>query len=255
MFKLFVRVWRYTAAFLTHVLEERADPRIQIEQAIEEGKQQHLRLQDSAAAIIGGRMELEAKITRASQELRQLEARAGQALRLADQASAKGDTSAAERLQRNAEIFAAEIAAKESSLVDLRELHARAAITASTAQRAVEQNKAQLRQQITERMRMLNDLAAAEMQERLVAAIKAMDALAPVGAVPTLPQLEERITRRLARSGAQIETLASALESGVIHVDMALQDQRSAEILAEIRKREGLPAHVEETPRSLTCRA
>jgi phage shock protein A len=242
MFKLMVRVWHYTGAFLTQVFEQKADPRIQIEQAIEEGKQQHLRLVDSAAAIVGGRMELEAKITRSSRELTQLEARAGQALRLADDAAAKGDAALADRFQRNAELVATEIAARESSIADLQELHGRAALTASAAQRAVEQNKFQLRQQITERMRMLNDLAAAEMQERLVDAIKTMDRLAPAGAIPTLPQLEERINQRLAKSGAQIETLASDIGSGSMQIEMAVQGRRGMQILEEIRKREGLPA-------------
>jgi len=242
MFKLIIRIWHYTAAFLTHLLEEKADPRIQIEQALEDGKQQHLHLVDAAAAVTAGRLDLEAKITRASRELAQFDTRAGEALRLAAEAAAKGDSTKASGYERLAESFAIEIAARRSSIAELRELHARAAIASNAAQRMVEQNKFQLKQQMTQRIRVLNDLAAAEMQQRLVEAIKRMDQLAPASGVPTFAQMEEKVATQLAHSSARLEAATSELDSGVIQVEMAVRDRRGAEILDDIRKREGLPA-------------
>ena len=242
MFKLAVRVWHYTAAFLTHVFEENADPRIQIEQAIEEAKRHHFQLADSAAAITGHRMELDMKVRRQTDEMRQLEVHAEQAMQLALRARAKGDTVAANTFDRNAERFATEIAARESSIADLREMQTRAAITESAARRAVERNKMHLQKQISERLKMLNDLAAADMQERMVEALKAMDKLAPSGAIPTLPQLQDRLDERIAHSAAQIDTMVDAIRSGSVEVQIAVRDQRGEEILEAIRKRAGLPA-------------
>ena len=41
MFRLIKRTWHYAVAFLSGTLDTFADPRVQIEQAIEDAKRQH----------------------------------------------------------------------------------------------------------------------------------------------------------------------------------------------------------------------
>ena len=50
MFRLIFRTWHYSVAFLSQLFDERADTRVQIEQAIEEAKRQHGLLAEQAAA-------------------------------------------------------------------------------------------------------------------------------------------------------------------------------------------------------------
>lgn len=246
MFRLFVRVWHYTAAFLASVFDAHADPRIQIEQAIEEAKQQHLRLADQAAAVIGNERELLLKISRGASEMDRLDASATQALRLADGARVKGDTQGAASYERSAQLFATQLATAEASLADLRELHERAAIAAGAAHRAIEQNRFQLQRQLAERSKLLTDLEAARMQERMADALRAIDRLAPGGTIPSLPQVRERIDQRIGRSTGRVELAVGGVESRMLEVERAVMDTRGTQVLEAIRQREGLAPAKEE---------
>lgn len=248
MFHLLIRVWHYTAALLTSVFDDKADPRIQIEQAIDDARQMHLRLVDQAAAVIGGQHELELKIARGTSEARRLDASTAQALRLAASARATGDAKAAGAFERSAQLFATQLATTEASVADLQELHEKATMMAGAAHRAVEQNKFQLQRQLTERTRLLTDIAAAEMQERMADALRSMDRLAPAGIVPTMPQVQDRIDRRIAKSAGRIEISLGSVESQMVQVERAIADSRGAERLADIRRREGLPTESGELP-------
>ena len=248
MFRLMIRIWHYSAALLTSVFNDRADPRIQIEQAIDEARQMHLRLVDQAAAVIGGQRGLELKIARGMTEARRLDASTAQALRLAASARAKGDAKGAGAFERSAQLFATQLASTESSVADLQELCGNATMLAGAAHRAVEQNKLQLQRQLSERTRMLTEIAAAEMQERMADALRAMDRLAPAGAIPTMPQVQDRIDERLADSAGRIEIAVTGIESQMAQVERAIVDSRGAERLAEIRRREGLSVGDGELP-------
>src|SRR5919199_3003355 len=52
MIKLFQKWWRYLTASLTGKFNERADPKVQLEQAIMEAQDQHRRLVEQAANVI-----------------------------------------------------------------------------------------------------------------------------------------------------------------------------------------------------------
>ncbi|OLC57539.1 MAG: hypothetical protein AUH85_03070 [Chloroflexi bacterium 13_1_40CM_4_68_4] len=246
MFRLLFRVWHYSAAQLTSLFNERADPRIQIEQAIEEAKQQHLRLADQAAAVIGNQRELQLKMVRTASEIQRLDTSATQALRLADGAQAKGDDKAARGYDRSAQLFATQLATTESSLADLRELHERSALAAAAAERALEQNRFHLQRQLAERSKMLTDLESARMQQRMADALKAIDRLAPAGTIPTLPQIRDRIDRQIGQSTGRVEIALNSVESRIVDVERAVVDSRAAELLEQIRQREGLAPAKEE---------
>jgi phage shock protein A len=239
--RLFLRTWHYTAAFLTNLFNEHADPRIQIEQAIEEAKEQHLRLTDQAAAVIGNERELQLKLVRGATEIARLEASTTQALHLADDARSKGDPERATGFERTAQLFATQLAAAESSLADMRELHERASVAAGAAQRALEQNRFQLQRQLAERSKLLTDLESARMQDRMADALRAIDKLAPAGNVPTLPQVRDRIDRQIGRGAGRMEIARDGVESRMVEVERAVIDSRGAQRLEEIRRREGLP--------------
>ena len=240
MFRLILRTWHYTAAFLSQLFDARADPRVQIEQAIEEAKRQHSLLAEQAAAVIGNQRELQLKIARGNAELERLDASTAKALRLADAARAKGDEQGAAGYERTAQLLASQLAVAQSSLGDLVELHERAAAGAGAARRALDQNAFTLQRQMAERSKLLTELEAARMQERMADALAAIGTLAPAGNTPTLPQLREKIDRRIGRGAGRLEIARDGVESQLIEVERAVIDARGEQLLDEIRKREGL---------------
>jgi phage shock protein A len=240
MFRLILRTWHYSVAVLTQLFDQRADPRVQIEQAIEEAKRQHGLLAEQAAAVIGNQRELQIKITRGTADIERLDASTAQALRLADAARSKGDEHGASRYERTAQLLAAQLAAAQSSLGDLGELHERATAGANAARRAVEQNAYTLQRQTAERSKLLTELEAARMQERMAEALARIGSLAPAGNVPTLPQLQEKIDRRIGRGAGRLEIARDSVEAQLIEVDRAVIDTRGERLLDEIRRREGI---------------
>src|SRR5258705_4170446 len=119
MFRLIFRTWHYSVALLSQLFDERADPRVQIEQAIEEAKRQHGMLAEQAAAVIGNQRELQLKIARGNAEIQRLDASAAQALRLADAARSRGDQQSATSFERTAQLLATQLAGAQSSVADL----------------------------------------------------------------------------------------------------------------------------------------
>ena len=69
MFKVFRRWWAYLTAKLSSDFNERADPKIQLEQAITEAQEQQRRLKEQAANVIAHQKQTEIRLNRAMGEL------------------------------------------------------------------------------------------------------------------------------------------------------------------------------------------
>src|SRR5437773_12193857 len=106
MWKAIRRWWKYLGAKLSGKLEESADPKVQLEQAIEEAQEQHRRLTEQAANVIANQKQTEMRLSRAMEELEKVNASARQAVLMADEASKKGDTAKASEYTTAAEAFA-----------------------------------------------------------------------------------------------------------------------------------------------------
>ena len=91
MANAFTKAWKYLMALFSSKVDEYADPKVQIQQAIEDAQRQHQALSQQAAAVIGNQRQLEMKLNRQLGEIEKLQASARQALVLADQARASGD--------------------------------------------------------------------------------------------------------------------------------------------------------------------
>ncbi|TME29228.1 MAG: PspA/IM30 family protein [Chloroflexi bacterium] len=237
MFRLIKRTWHYAVAFLSGTLDTFADPRVQIEQAIEDAKRQHAALSEQAAAVIGNQRELQLKLTRTITELERLRASATQALVLAEDARTKGDTEKAAAHERTARLFAMQLATVESSAADLHELHERAAAAAKAAKGAVEHNAYLVQRQLAERSKLLTELEAAKMQERVANALQRIGTFAPATDVPSLQEIRDRIDRRIARASGRYEIANEGVEARILDVEHALADARGDELLEEIRQK------------------
>ena len=102
MIRLIRRSWKYLFALLGRRFEDAADPEIQIEQAIEEGKRQHALLVQQAAAVIGNQRELELRLGRSIDRVERLRSSAREALRLADGSRHEGDDHAVSSFEETA---------------------------------------------------------------------------------------------------------------------------------------------------------
>ena len=60
----FVKLWRYLTASANAKIDEKADPKIQIAQAIEAEQQRHQALANQAAAVLGNQRQLEMRLNR-----------------------------------------------------------------------------------------------------------------------------------------------------------------------------------------------
>src|SRR3712207_5578474 len=119
----FVKAWKYLMALFSSKVDEYADPKVQIQQAIEEAQRQHQALTQQAAAVIGNQRQLEMKLSRQMSEVEKLQASARQALVLADKARASGDEAKAQQYEGTAQTFATQLVAAEQSMEDLKTLH------------------------------------------------------------------------------------------------------------------------------------
>src|SRR4051795_7034339 len=91
MFKALKRWWKYMTAKVSGSLDERADPKVQIQQAISEAQDQHRRLREQAANVIANQKQLEMQLSRTMGELEKANGNARQALMMQSQATQTGD--------------------------------------------------------------------------------------------------------------------------------------------------------------------
>src|SRR6478609_1345740 len=87
----FVKAWKYLMALFSSKVDEYADPKVQIQQAIEDAQRQHQALTQQAAQVIGNQRQLEMRLNRQLADIEKLQVNVRQALTLADQATSAGD--------------------------------------------------------------------------------------------------------------------------------------------------------------------
>ena len=100
MFKLLKKWWKYFGAKLNRNFESRADPAVQLEQALAEAQAQHRRLKEQAANVIASQKQSEMRLNSKMAELEKLNANARQALMMAADAQKAGDADQGRAVQR-----------------------------------------------------------------------------------------------------------------------------------------------------------
>src|SRR5215217_3096303 len=69
----FTKAWKYLMALFSSKVDEYADPKVQIQQAIEDAQRQHQGLTQQAAQVIGNQRQLEMKLNRQMGEVEKLQ--------------------------------------------------------------------------------------------------------------------------------------------------------------------------------------
>jgi phage shock protein A len=241
MLKALRRFWKYLAAKLNTSFNERADPKVQLEQAIAEANEQHRRLKEQAASVIANQKQTELRLNRAMEELEKLNSNARQAVIMADEAAKRGDTAKAAEYTTAAEAFANRLIQVEAEIEDLKTLHLQSTQAAEQAKAAVTQNSTALQKKLADRQRLLGQLDQAKMQEQMN---KAMSSLSEtVGEdVPTLNEVRDKIEARYARAKGMSELTEVGVENRMLEIEQAARNSEAQGRLAEIRAQLGLTA-------------
>jgi phage shock protein A len=231
----FVKGWRYLMALFGAKIDEYADPKVQIQQAIEDAQRQHQSLVQQAAAVIGNQRQLEMKLSRTMDDVQKLQGSARQALVLADKSRAAGDEAKAVDYEQTAQTFATQLVASEQSMEDLKVLHDQALSAAAQARKAVDSNSHLLQQRLAERTKLLSQLEQAKMQEQVAKSLESMSELAVPGNTPSLEEVREKIERRYANAMGRAELASTSVEGRMLEVQKSTLDMAGASRLEQIR--------------------
>src|SRR3954468_20875695 len=241
----FTKAWRYFLAAFSSKIDEHADPKVQIQQAIEDAQRQHQALSQQAASVIGNQRQLEMKLNRQLSDIEKLQASARQALVMADDARAKGDEESAGRYEQSAQQFATQLVTAEQNVEDLKTLHDQSIGAAQQAKQAVERNANLLQQKIAERTKLLSQLEQAKMQEQVSASLRSMSEVAAPGNTPSLDEVRDKIERRCANAIGSAELAQNSGQGRMLEVEQAGVQMAGHSRLEQIRasmRGDALPA-------------
>src|SRR4051794_30587197 len=154
----FTKAWKYMMALFSSKVDEYADPKVQIQQAIEDAQRQHQALSQQAAAVIGNQRQLEMKLNRQLGEIEKLQASARQALVLADRQRASGDEGGAQRDEEPSQVYASQLVPAAQSVEGAQRPHADALQAAGRGKKAVESQPIMLQKKISGRTKLRSPL-------------------------------------------------------------------------------------------------
>ena len=241
MFNLFKKWWKYLTAKLTGSFEERADPKVQLEQAITEARSAHIRLKEQAANVIANQKQSELRLNAKMTDLEKLNANTRQALIMASDAQRAGDATRAAQYTSAAETIANQLIQVEKDVESLKTMVLESTQASDQAKAAVQQNSRVLQQKLAEKSKLLSQLEQAKMQEEMNSAMNQLNET--VGDdVPTLKEVEEKIQVRYAKAKAASELSEASVESRVLEVEQASANVEAQGKLSELRAELGLEA-------------
>jgi phage shock protein A len=231
----FVKAWKYLMASFSSKVDELADPKVQIQQAIEEAQRAHQALSQQAAAVIGNQRQLEMKLNRQLGEVEKLQASARQALVLADEARSKGDDAKATEFENAAQQFATQLVTSEQSIEDMKTLHDKSLQAAAGARTAVERNSMMLQQKLAERTKLLSQLEQAKMQEQVSKSLNQMSELAAPTNTPSLDEVRDKIEKRYATALGSADLAKNSVQGRMLEVQQSTVNMAGSNRLEQIR--------------------
>ena len=247
MFKVLSKWWKYMTAKLSGSFEAKADPKIQLEQAIMEAQQQHKRLKEQAANVIASQKQAEIRLNGKLAELEKLNGNARQALIMAADAQKAGDAAKAAQYNSAAETIANQLIQVEKDVESLKSMVLDATQASDQAKTAVQQNSRLLQEKLAQKSKLLSQLEQAKMQEEMNAAMAQLSET--VGDdVPTLSEVEEKIQARYARAKGMSELNEGSVQSRVLEVEQATANVEAQSRLSQLRSELGLDAGTQAAP-------
>jgi phage shock protein A len=239
MIKVMKRWWKYMTAKVSGSFNERADPKVQLEQAIIEAQEQHRRLKEQAANVIANQKQTEMRLSRTLEDFEKVNANARQAVLMADEAQKAGDDDKMAEYTSAAESFANRLIALEHEIDDLKALHQQASQASEQSKSAVQQNATALQKKLSERQKLLGQLDQAKMQEQMNTAMASLSET--VGEdVPTFNEIRDKIEARYAKAKGMSELSEGSVETRMLEVEQAAMNSEAQARLSQIRSQLGL---------------
>ena len=218
-----------------------ADPKIELEQAIQEAQENHRKLKEQAANVIANQKQTEMRLNRAMEEMEKVNSNARQAVLLAEESMKGGDDKKATEYTQAAEAFANRLIAVEQEVQSLKSLSLQAAQASEQAKSMVQQNSTSLQKKLAERQKLLSQLDQAKMQEQMNTAMTSLSET--VGQdVPTFEEVREKIEARYARAKGAQELHGESVEGRMLEVQQAALNTEAKARLSQIRAQLGLEA-------------
>lgn len=239
MWKNFKRWWKYTVMRTGRKLDDKADPKIQLEQAIQESQENHRRLKEQAASVIANQKQAEMRLNRSMEEYERLNANARQAILMADEAQRAGDQQKMTEYTAAAESFANRLITLEGEVEQGKSMVLQASQAAEQAKAAVATNATALQKKLAERQKLLSQLDQAKMQEQMNSAMAQLSEA--VGEdVPTFNEIRDKIEARYARAKSAAELTEASVEGNMLEIEQAARNVEAQARLAQIREQLGL---------------
>lgn len=245
MWQSLKRWWKYLAIKLRVAHEEHADPKVQLEQAILEARNEHRRLSDAAALVVAQQKQAQDRLDAKVAECEKAKATAGQALLMIDREARVGHADKVATFTTAAEGLANRVIGLEREIRELDQALLQATSAAEQAKSAVVQNSKALQAKFDEQEQLLSVLDRAKMQEALNAAKKQLDDRLGDD-VPTFVEVQKKIETRYAVANAKGELAAlqesAQVDPGLVEIEAAQRSAEAQALIAQMRSRLGLPA-------------
>ena len=230
----FTKGWKYLMQSFDSKIDQNADPKVQIQQAVEAAKKQHQEVSQHAANIIGNRNQLQMKLERLIKSQEDLQNKARTALSAADKATAAGDAEKAKQFNSTAEVIATQLVSVEQELEQTKQAYASAEQAANEAQAKQKESEARLKEQMAQVSQLESQLNQAKMQEQTAATMDSMNQFNSDD-VPTLDGVRDKIERRYANALGQQELMKDSMTDRMAEIESGTSDVAAASRLDEIR--------------------
>ena len=242
MIKLAKKWWKYLTAKFNRNFDQKADPAVQLEQALREAQEQHRRLKEQAANVIANQKQAELRLNAKMGELEKLNSNARQALVMASDAQKGGDAAKATQYTSAAESIANKLIQVEKDVEGLKQMVMDSTQASDQAKAAVQQNGRLLQDRLAAKQKLLSQLEQAKMQEQMNTAMAQLQET--VGDdVPTLDEVQQKIEARYAKAKAHSELQGTSVESSILEIEQAAENTEAQGRLSDLRKELGLEAN------------
>lgn len=231
----FSKGWKYMMQSFDSKIDQNADPRVQIQQAVAQAKKNHQEISQQAATIIGNRNQLQMKLDRLIKSQEDLQAKTRTALQAADKAAGAGDTEKAQQFNATAEVLASQLVSVEQELEQTKQAYASAEQAAREAQAQQQQSEARLQEQLAQVSQLESQLNQAQMQEQTAKTMDSMQQFNSDDSVPTLDGVRDKIERRYANALGQQEISKHSMTDRMAEIQAAGTDIAASNRLDEIR--------------------
>ena len=230
----FVKFWKYLMAAFSSKIDEHADPKVQIQQAIEDAQRQHQALSQQAAAVIGNQRQLEMKLNRQLGEVEKLQASARQALVLADEARGKGDEPKAAQFENAAAAFATQLVTAEQASRTSRRCTTRRCRRPARPRRRSSATPWCCSRSWPSAPSCSASSSRPRCRSRCPLA-KPMSELAAPGNVPSLEEVRDKIEKRYATAIGSAELAQNSVQGRMLEVQASTTEMAGQSRLEQIR--------------------